>query len=433
MCKKNIIFASFLKGLTYILLSTPRSTCQGNMLAGAYWTHNKIMYLIEQLILRRFQLSYFIIFFALVYPNDVKSQEVSSIDSLSASVPESIQSKKSLVKQKIKHTGNILVRFVKSFNEMDTAYITPNYYNYAAMMQNTNFYQSYRLRATNEEGHCQSIRFAPAPNFKIGPYFGWRWIFLGYTFDLGNPNNAEKSSEFNLSLYSSMLGGDLVYTQHSGDFRIKRVSGFGPNTDKKIRNLDFNGVDTYTACINLYYVFNHTRFSYPAAFAQSTVQRKSCGSWMLGFRFDKQRTHFDYTQLPSDMLSPKEENDVKLIDEMKLSKLEYKNYSVSVGYAYNWVFAKNFLLSASLAPSIGFTHRNGERFTGESLWQNVTNFSFDFVSRLGLVWNNTKWFGGVSFINHLYDYRRDRLSLTNSVNYVNIYFGLNFHKRKEYR
>lgn len=337
------------------------------------------------------------------------------------------------IKEKIKHTGNIFVRFVKSFNEIDTTYITPNYYNFAAMMQNTNFYQTYRLRATDEEDHTQSIYFAPSPNFKIGPYFGWRWIFLGYTFDVGNPQSAGKSSEFNLSLYSSMLGADLLYIKHSGDYRIKRVSGFGQDIDDKIKNVRFKGANTYTASIDLYYVFNHTRFSYPAAFAQSTVQRKSCGSWMLGFRFDKQRTVFDYTQLPPDMLSPTTTEGIPLINELMIKKIEYKNYSVSGGYAYNWVFARNCLLSASIAPSLGFTHRKGEKFKSESIWHNVRNFNFDFISRFGVVWNNTRWFGGVSWVNHLYDYRRNRLSLTNSVNYLNIYVGFNFHTRKEYR
>lgn len=336
--------------------------------------------------------------------------------------------------KKLNKTENIFLRFIQSFNDIDTTYIEPNYYNYAAMLQNTNFYQSYRLRASEGRLGTQNIIFSPSPNVKVGPYFGWRWIFLGYTFDVSNPHSAGKSSEFNLSLYSSMIGVDLVYIKNAGNFNIKRISGFGSILDERIKNVVFNGANTYTASLNLYYVFNHRKFSYPAAFAQSTVQRKSCGSWMLGFRYDKQRIKFDYTALPSEMVNPNPETGAPgLLEKMKVNKLDYRNYSVCGGYAYNWVFAKNFLLSVSVAPSIGFKQAKGERLKGESFWVNVKNLNFDFISRFGLVWNNTKWFAGASFINHLYDYRRDRFSLTNSVNYFNVYVGLNFHKRKQYR
>ena len=339
-------------------------------------------------------------------------------------------SKREKVKKKIKHTGNIFLRFVRSFNEMDTAYITPNFYNYTAMLQNTNFRQSYRLRATGDDGATQSIQLTPESAFKIGPYFGWRWIFLGYTFDMGHPHKAGSTTEFNLSLYSSMLGADLVYIKNTGDFKIRRIDGFG-STD--IGRINFNGFNTYTGCLNLYYVFNHTRFSYPAAFAQSTVQRKSCGSWILGLRYDKQKMVFDHTKLPTELLNPTTEGGLPLIDNLKFNKINYSNYSISGGYAYNWVFAKNCLLSASVVPAVGYKQAKGERISGEKFWMNIKNMNVDFITRLGLVWNNSVWFAGASFVNHLYDYRRDRFSISNSVSYLNIYFGLCFNRRKEYR
>ena len=338
-------------------------------------------------------------------------------------------SKTEVLKKKIKHTGNIFVRFVRSFNAMDTAYIIPNYYNYTAMIQNTNFRQDIRLKGESENGESQSIFLSPNPAFKIGPYFGWRWIFLGYTFDLGHPKAAGKTTEFNLSLYSSMLGADLIYIRNTGDFTIKRVDGFG---DTDMRYKGFNGLNTYTACINAYYVFNHKRFSYPAAFAQSTVQRKSCGSWILGIRYDKQKITFDHTLLPEKLINPAL-GGTEVVDQLKFNKINYRNYSVSGGYAYNWVFAKNCLFSASLVPSVGYKQAKGEKISGEEFWLNIKNLNIDFITRAGLVWNNSRWFAGASFVNHLYDYRRERLSLTNSVSYLNIYFGLCFNRRKEYR
>lgn len=326
---------------------------------------------------------------------------------------------------------NIFKQFIKSFDDIDTTYIVPNYYNYAAMAQNTNFFQMYRFRATSDEGHVQTIQMAPRPSFRVGPYFGWRWIFLGYTFDMSHPSQAGEKTEFNLSLYSSMLGIDLVYIRNKGDFSIRRVRGFG-DMDDVVRHVSFDGAETYTAGLNLYYVFNHRRFSYPAAFAQSTVQRRSQGSWMAGFRYDSQKIKIDWDRLPSELLTPSSTS-VGLLREMRVPSVNYRNYSLSVGYAYNWVFAPRFLFSISLSPSLGFKSIKGERMTSDTFWTNVKNFNVDFIARGALVWNNNQVFAGLSAITHFYDFRRDRFTINNMVNYVNIYVGFNFNKRKQYR
>ena len=351
------------------------------------------------------------------------------IDTVKSSSMDSVVEEKGqelTIKGKIKKTGNIIYRFIKNFDDYDTDYIIPNYYNYTAMLQNTNFYQVYNLRGIAADGTAQSIQMSPSPSFKIGPYFGWRWIFLGYTMDVKHPRKAGKTSEFNLSLYSSMLGADLVYIRNGGDYKIKKVRGFDEGIAESVKNTDFSGMVTKTFSVNVYYVFNHRHFSYPAAFSQSTVQRKSCGSWMLGVRFDRQRMDFDYLGLPPSLSK-------NLIEEMKVSNVDYHNYSLSGGYAYNWAFAPKWLFSISAAPSIGYKKAHGEKVSGEALWVNMKNFNFDFIFRSGLVWNNSKWFAGASLVSHLYDYRRDRFSLTNSINYLNIYVGFCFNRKRQYR
>lgn len=335
------------------------------------------------------------------------------------------------MKKKVKHAGSIVYRFIKSFDDYDTTYISPNYYNFTAMGQNTNFFQTYKLMGRDAEGNVQSISTKPAPNVKVGPYFGWRWIFLGYTFDITHPRALGKSSEFNFSLYSSMLGCDFVYIKNSGDFRLRRTEGFEGVENKAFYNYPFTGLDASTTSFSAYYVFNHRHFSYPAAYNQSTVQRKSCGSVMLGLGFSKQHISFDYHKLPSVLIG--EEGDEKIVEELKFSSIDYNYYYASVGYAYNWVFARNWLLGVSVMPSVGIRKAKGEKIKGNEVFLDLKNFSFDCTSRFGLVWNNAHWFAGGSFISHLYAYRKNRLSLTNSVNFANIYVGFFFNRKKEYR
>lgn len=328
---------------------------------------------------------------------------------------------------------NWIVRFFKNFDEYDTNYIQPNYYNYTAMLQNTNFYQSFRLRAENEQGESQSITMAPSPTFKLGPYFGWRWIFLGYTFDINHLKRPAENTETSLSLYSSMLGVDLMYIRNTGDFTIRRTTGFSPETDEQVRGQHFDGMDAKTVGFNAYYVFNHRRFSYPAAFAQSTVQRRSAGSFILGLNYLHQSVDFDHTRLPEELLRPGQDGTSGLFEEMMVKSVDYNNYSLSVGYAYNWVFARNCLLSVSVAPSLGFKQAKGERIRGEQLWENVRNMSFNCISRIGLVWNNSHMFAGASFVNYLHDYKKKTFSMLNTVNYISLYAGFFFHRKSQYR
>lgn len=330
----------------------------------------------------------------------------------------------------LKQRIGLIKKFFRQFNDFDTLYITPNYYDFTAMLQNTNYFQSYRLEGRDEAGHRQTLTTRPRPSVKVGPYFGYSPIFLGYTFDVAHPRSLGKSSEWNLSLYSMLLGCDFVYVKNDGNFELRRATGFDGVVPKSVKGTRLSGMSSSTLSFSAYYIFNHRRFSYPATFNQSTVQRISCGSPMLGAGYSRQRISFDYHDLPASLLGPDES---RLIDELKFSRVRYDYYYLSGGYAYNWVFARNCVVGASLMPTIGIRKAKGQRLQGNEVLLDLKNFSFDNISRVGIVWCNTRWFAGASFVSHLYIYRKDRLSLTNSVNYGNLYFGLFFKRKKAYR
>ena len=77
--------------------------------------------------------------------------------------------------------------FIRAFNylfnpnDIDTTYIGPNRYNYALMLDHFTNYEYYAIGSNTPES--QRLRFSPNPRNKIGPYFGWRWIFLGWSID----------------------------------------------------------------------------------------------------------------------------------------------------------------------------------------------------------------------------------------------------------
>ena len=339
--------------------------------------------------------------------------------------------KKNRKKSFFKHIGDGLNSFVKAFNDIDTAYIEPQHYNYTVMLQYTSNYELYRL--VSKSG--QEITFAPNFTLKLGPYVGWRWIFLGYTIDLTAINNKTAKSakqEFDLSLYSSMLGVDLFWRETGNDYKIRNaVLGKGIDT-KRLNGTGFSGLNVSIKGFNLYYIFNHKRFSYPAAFSQSTCQRRSCGSPLLGIGYTHQSLDLDYEKLRNTINDRVGGTEVNLDSGMMFNKIKYIDYSVSGGYAYNWVFAKNWLFAASLSVALSYKKSSGDlkKETPSILGRfNLSNFNIDGLGRFGVVWNDTRWYAGMSTIIHSYNYRRSQLSTNNVFGSLNVYFGWNFGKR----
>ena len=327
------------------------------------------------------------------------------------------------VARTIRHTGRQLRKVV---NNIDTTYISPNRYNFAFMLEHSTWYEHYRLGST-ESGQPQSLNFSPNMGMKLGVYFGWRWIFLGYTFDIedliGSNKNKVDKTEMALNIYSSKFGVDLYYRKTGSDFKLRSCSGFDLKTP--LKEQDFGGLQSKIKGLDAYWIFNHRKFSYPAVYSQSTNQRKSAGSLMAGFSYSQHSIYFDHTQLPVEIKSTLNSN-------LRFNKVKYSDYSLGFGYGYNWVFKKNWVANLSLLPGIGFKKAKiDDILYNDKHW--IKDINFDLITRAGITYNNSKWFVGASLVMHTYDYRKTNLSVTNSFGTLRIYAGFNFCKKREYQ
>ena len=313
-----------------------------------------------------------------------------------------------------------------NFSDFDTLYISPNRYNYALMATHFSNFEYYSV--TSEFPQPQKLSFSPNPHNKIGLYFGWRWIFLGWSVDIDDiyrkTNRKNKGTEFDLSLYSSKLGVDIFYRRTGNNYKIHKIRGFYDEIPSDYSE-DFSGLKVNIKGLNLYYIFNNRKFSYPAAFSQSTNQRRNAGTFIAGFSISKHNLDFDYQQLPAYIQE-------RMNPGMKVNKIKYTNANISFGYAYNWVFARNCLACLSLTPAIAYKASDVDAETQEGkAW--YSKFNLDFLLRAGVVYNNGKYFVGTSFVGKNYNYHRNNFSLDNGFGTLQVYVGFNFHLRKEYR
>ena len=364
-----------------------------------------------------------LLFFLLFLPTIPLNAQVEKEDTISVEQKRAMTKVKDGLVTGVRYTENKLKEVGKQINAIDTNYISPNLYNLAFMLEHSTWYEHYQL-GTNQNDHPQKLNFSPNLGTKMGIYFGWRWIFLGYTFDIedlfGGNKNKPKKKEMSLNLYSSKFGVDLYYRKTGSDFKLRSQEGF--YQDNQFKNIQFDGLQSSIMGLNAYWIFNHKKFSYPAAYSQSTNQRKSVGSFMAGFSYSQHKISFNHEKLP-------ERLQAYLNPDLKFNRIKYSDYSLGFGYGYNWVFAKNCVSNLSLLPGIGFKKSkiDDHDFKDEH-W--IKDINFDLITRAAVVYNNSKYFAGASLVMHTYDYRKPNLSVTNSFGTLRIYAGFNFWRRK---
>lgn len=314
--------------------------------------------------------------------------------------------------QSISKTEDVIEKYL---DQKDTIYVTPNKYRLTLMAQYMNYYEYYRFSAPASN---QSITLSPDNSDKLGVYIGWKWLFLGWAFDI-NKSNAK--TDWNFSFYTSKVGIDIFYRKRSEGFKIRGISGIKDSDGKEINTYSrrFNGISVDQRGVNIYYIFNNKNFSYPAAYSQTTNQRLSCGSFILGINYSEQSFNINPEKFDLDIqagMSP----------TLKFNKIKYKDYSINFGYSYNWVFAKNCLANISATPAIGYKNTSFKFEDGEDF---IKNINFDFIFRTAVVYNNSRYFVGASLISHTYSYRKSNLSIVNGFGTINIYAGINLFKK----
>jgi len=320
-----------------------------------------------------------------------------------------------------KGVGQLVANEVKKFNSIDTLYIEPQRFNLAFMLEHSSWFERYHIR-NRQVGDKRTYSFSPNLNNKLGVYFGWRWLFAGISFDIrdifgGKSNSSRKEIEF--SIYSSKFGVDLYYRKSGDEFNSSTSDATSPETGNWDES--YGGIHNNIHGLNAYWIFNYKRFSYPAAFSQSTCQRRSAGSFMAGFAYSRHRIGLESTVLKS--TTAEQEDFIHYVSDIK-----YRDYNLSFGYGYNWVFHKNWLVNASLMPAVGLKMSKTDQGGGFKKWADDINF--DLISRAGIVYNDTKYFFGMSFVSHTYNYRKPEFSVTNSFGVFRVYAGFNFWRRK---
>ncbi len=190
----------------------------------------------------------------------------------------------------------------KNWSAYDPHYSLPSFYNWAGQLQNTSTLEWIHI----EDGDVD-MRMRSKMSNKFGPYFGYQWLFYGFTIDLntiGKPKSKGKN-EFTLSINSNLLNLDIIRRRTGGDF-IFTTMNFKDGTDQPIDLKDYGEdydigdmIKNSITGFNLNIFTNHKKYSNPAAFSNGAVQLRSVGSPIVGFGYTHQKIESNINSLVS--------------------------------------------------------------------------------------------------------------------------------------
>ena len=323
------------------------------------------------------------------------------------------------------HRKPFVARVVDGFSEFfmgcDTTYVTPQKYQFTAQMELSYWHDYYFIRSSQTSN---SMTIQSDPSAILGGYIYYSILGYGVTWnmnDLGIPAGKTNGTSMRqtLMIHTAKIFAEYYMFNSGKGAEIRRIS----NISLEGKERSFSGLDSRCNGVNAVYLFNNRHFSWPAAFGENAVQRKSCGSWSIGFQYNHQRVTFDKEALPEDL---KQEIDPTLL----FHKVNYNDYNISIGYNYNWVLGRNLLFAVSLMPNIGYRRSNITE-AEEEKHSILNNVSTDLNLRMSLFWNNTRFFNGLMLETHTYSYRTNKLGLTNTYGTIKYIFGFNFLRKPQ--
>lgn len=120
---------------------------------------------------------------------------------------------------------------------------------------------------------------------KVGLELGYGKFVLGYGVEVG-PKRAYKKRAFGLNLLGKSWGLHFNYFNIHNRFKTSIFIGEEGQDDYYAEEiLSQDPAKLECLYVDGYYVFNHKRFAYPAAYKAGLVQRRTAGSWMVTARY----------------------------------------------------------------------------------------------------------------------------------------------------
>ena len=194
----------------------------------------------------------------------------------------------------------------------------------------------------------------------VGVKVGYKGLSVSYSFPVGGDKSQNLTLRgvgnwYSVNLRWHKFKSNTMSTHYSGKVRSRGLIGYDEEANKYMfsdwgETYEWDETETEevsppisikTLIFDGFYIFNHKKFSYAAAYNQKTIQARSVGSPIAGLM--AYYADFDYS----------DKRNAELIYWMDgIGRLRQYQLAVGGGYAYNFVPAKGWLISALAMPMV---------------------------------------------------------------------------------
>lgn len=262
----------------------------------------------------------------------------------------------------------------------------------------------YNLSGTRieSEGRELGTHFKSEINSNFKSTFSIGATYRGFSLALAlNPAKLAgkyRDYEININAYGKSFGWDFIYQN------AKNFTGWYDQDGKPRIDLPADKLTVITFNLNLYYAFNNKKFSYPAAFSQSYIQKRSAGSFLLAASGMHQRSNYNW------------EESIKVL---------MTNIGIGAGYAYNFVPGKGWLLHISALPTFIVYSHTSARLNDVKVPLNYNFPEVIITGRGAVVHQIGKVFYGISMVYNFSNIgSEESLALHNQKWRLRAFFGI---------
>lgn len=215
-------------------------------------------------------------------------------------------------------------------------------------------------------------------NLGIGATYRDLTLNLAYGFGFLNPERGRGESKYfdaQAHLYPKKLVIDVFLQFYKGYHLLPEGLGaaigesYFTRPDMRVRKIGASAQ----------YVFNHGKFSYRAAFLQNEWQKKSAGTFLLGFEMYGGMAEEESNFIPAHLVE---------IPDRNFSTLRFLDFGPNAGYAYTWVFKEHFFITGSASTSLGAGYST---LIGEQGKQTQWGINPNYLLRGFAGYNSARW------------------------------------------
>ena len=178
-----------------------------------------------------------------------------------------------------------------------------------------------------------------------GLWLGYRGYGFGYSKEFGQTSG----STLSFGAMGGSFGINLRISSYNSDMPDLYIDGIKLTSYVEDDDRLEDPIKVRTLFLDGYYMLNGKHFSYAAAYDNSLIQRRSAGSVVVGGMYCHSRA--DYSADSNWLLTALMEG---------VGKVKFSQGSIGAGYAYNWVPARGWLVSAMAMPMLTLYNRTTE-------------------------------------------------------------------------